>query len=73
MFLKAQLKGMILSQRELFCVIKQIDVKGFLLEKFVINFTFYILQVLWKTRVINTGNVCLFINTTKLGKFFLLL
>ena len=46
MFLKAQLKGMILSQRELFCVIKQIDVKGFLLEKFVINFTFYILQVL---------------------------
>ena len=73
MFLKAQLKGMILLQRELFCVIKQIDVKGFLLEKFVINFTFYILQVLWKTRVINTGNVCLFINTTKLGKIFLLL
>ena len=55
MFLKAKLKGMILLQRELFCVIKQIDVKSFLLEKFVINFTFYILQVLWKTRVINTG------------------
>ena len=30
MFLKAQLKGMILLQRELFCVIKQIDVKGFI-------------------------------------------
>ena len=46
MFLKAKPKGMILLQRELFCVIKQIDVKSFLLEKFVINFTFYILQVL---------------------------